>query len=196
VFTGIIETIGIIKNIQQEGTNKHFTLSSPITQEFQIDQSIAHNGVCLTVVKIEVDSYTVTAIEETLVKTNLNSWAIGQKINLERCMPANGRFDGHIVQGHVDTTAKCIDVADKNGSWEFAFRLNTEKDGVLVVPKGSICINGISLTIVSIEATVFKVAIIPFTYENTNMQQIILGSMVNIEFDIIGKYIAKMMAKR
>lgn len=196
MFTGIIETMGVIEHIRTEGTNKHFTISAPITHELQIDQSVAHNGVCLTVVKIEGNQYTVTAIDETLLKTNLNSWTVGQKVNIERCMPANGRFDGHIVQGHVDTTARCISVEDKQGSWVFSFALSAQKDTSLVVPKGSVCINGISLTVVDIQDTIFSVAIIPYTFEHTNMHEVRAGSTVNIEFDIIGKYIAKMMQKR
>jgi riboflavin synthase len=196
VFTGIIEKMGVIKKINTEGTNKHFTISSSIADELQIDQSVAHSGVCLTVIKVEDNSYTVTAIDETLTKTNLNNWTIGQKINLERCMPAHGRFDGHIVQGHVDSTATCISVEDKQGSWVFSFMLSGHSDSSLVVPKGSICINGISLTVVDIQDRIFSVAIIPYTYEHTNMHQINVGSIVNIEFDIIGKYIAKMMDGR
>ena len=196
MFTGIIETMGMIDHIRTEGTNKHFTLSSPITHELQIDQSVAHNGVCLTVVKIENNQYTVTAIDETLLKTNLNNWSVGQKVNMERCMPANGRFDGHIVQGHVDTTATCISVEDKQGSWVFSFELSNQSDTPLVVPKGSVCINGISLTVVDIQDRIFFVAIIPYTFEHTNMHQITTGTSVNIEFDIIGKYISKMIAGR
>src|SRR5262245_55939745 len=150
MFTGIIETTGTIIDIKDEGTNKHFTLTSPITHELQIDQSVSHNGVCLTVVELNNNSYRVTAIDETLKKTNLGQWTTGQKINLERCMPANGRFDGHIVQGHVDTTATCISVKDENGSWLYTFELAPGADTTLIVSKGSICINGISLTVVSI----------------------------------------------
>lgn len=186
----------MLENIRTEGTNKHFTISAPITHELQIDQSVAHNGVCLTVVNIEGNQYTVTAIDETLLKTNLNSWTVGQKVNLERCMPANGRFDGHIVQGHVDTTANCISVEDKQGSWVYSFELNSQSDASLVVPKGSVCINGISLTVVDIHDNIFSVAIIPYTFEHTNMHEVVTGSAVNIEFDIIGKYIAKMLVNR
>jgi riboflavin synthase len=195
VFTGIIETTGTITDIKDEGTNKHFTLTSPITHELQIDQSVSHNGVCLTVVELINNSYRVTAIDETLKKTNLGHWTAGQKINLERCMPANGRFDGHIVQGHVDTTAICTSVIDENGSWLYTFELSPESDTTLIVSKGSICINGISLTVVSIEGRQVSVAIIPYTYEFTNMHEVKAGSVVNIEFDIIGKYIAKMVGR-
>ncbi|MES2560490.1 MAG: riboflavin synthase [Bacteroidota bacterium] len=196
MFTGIIETMGVIERIRNEGTNKHFTLSAPITHELQIDQSVAHNGVCLTVVNIEGNQYTVTAIDETLLKTTLNDWNTGQKVNIERCMPANGRFDGHIVQGHVDSTATCISVEDKNGSWVFSFELAAQSDTGLIVPKGSVCINGISLTVVDIQQTIFSVAIIPYTFEHTNMHEVTAGTKVNIEFDIIGKYIAKMLQNR
>lgn len=196
MFTGIIETTGTITRIEDEGTNKHFFLSSPITHELQIDQSVSHNGVCLTVVAITNDTYKVTAIDETLKKTNLGHWSTGQKINLERCMPANGRFDGHIVQGHVDTTATCTSVTDENGSWVYTFELSPQSDTTLIVSKGSICINGISLTVVDIKDRTVSVAIIPYTYEFTNMHEVKAGTVVNIEFDIIGKYIAKMMAAR
>lgn len=196
MFTGIIETTGTITGIIAEGTNKHITLSSPVTHELQIDQSVSHNGVCLTVVELSNDTYKVTAIDETLKKTNIGHWSTGQKINLERCMPANGRFDGHIVQGHVDTTAVCTSVADENGSWLYTFELSPSSDTTLIVSKGSICINGISLTVVDIKDRLVSVAIIPYTYEFTNMHEVKAGSVVNIEFDIIGKYIAKMMQNR
>jgi riboflavin synthase len=196
MFTGIIETTGTIIDIRTEGSNKHFTLSSPITHELQIDQSVSHNGVCLTVVELSNNSYRVTAIDETLKKTNLGHWTTGQKINLERCMPANGRFDGHIVQGHVDTTATCTSVKDENGSWLYTFELAPGADTTLIVSKGSICINGISLTVVNIEDRKVSVAIIPYTYEFTNMHEVKAGTIVNIEFDIIGKYIAKMVGKK
>jgi riboflavin synthase len=196
VFTGIIETTAALENIATEGSNKHFVLSSPITSELKIDQSVSHNGVCLTVVKIEGNNYTVTAIEETLNKTNLNKWLVGDKINLERCMPANGRYDGHIVQGHVDTTAECINIEDENGSWVFSFKLLANASMELIVDKGSICINGISLTVVNAVQNIVKVAIIPYTYEFTNMHQLAKGSLVNIEYDIIGKYLQKMMLSK
>lgn len=196
VFTGIIETIGTITRINSVHTNKTFTLSSPITSELKIDQSVSHNGVCLTVIAIEGDEYSVTAIDETLLKTNLSSWKIGDQINLERCMPANGRYDGHIVQGHVDTTATCISVNDAKGSWVFTFELPTSVNMNLMVDKGSVCINGISLTLVNVEGYRFSVAIIPYTYEHTNMKNIEKGSLVNIEFDIVGKYISKMLSTR
>jgi riboflavin synthase len=193
VFTGIIESTGLIVAIEAAGTNKHITIQCSMTDELKIDQSISHNGVCLTIVKIEGNTYTVTAIAETLLKTNLKQWQVGQKINLERCMPANGRFDGHIVQGHVDTTANCITIKDEQGSWLFTFELSSDSQTQLLVEKGSICINGISLTLVNVNNNQFSVAIIPYTYENTNMHQLTIGSIVNIEYDIIGKYISKML---
>jgi riboflavin synthase len=196
VFTGIIETTGTITDIITENSNRHFWLSSPITHELRIDQSVSHNGVCLTVVEIKDNRYRVTAIDETLQKTTLGSWERDQKINLERCMPAHGRFDGHIVQGHVDGKAACVSVADQNGSWLYTFRLPDHADTSLVVDKGSICINGISLTVVSAADQQVSVAIIPYTYEFTNMHTLVAGSVVNIEYDILGKYIAKMMAAR
>ena len=194
MFTGIIESTGVIVAIEAAGTNKHFTIHCSMTDELKIDQSISHDGVCLTIVKIEGNTYTVTAIAETLLKTNLKQWHIGQKINVERCMPANGRFDGHIVQGHVDTTANCISIKDEQGSWLFTFELSADSQTQLLVEKGSICINGISLTLVNVNNNQFSVAIIPYTYENTNMHQLTIGSIVNIEYDIIGKYISKMLA--
>lgn len=188
--------MGSITRIDTQGTNKTFTLSSPITTELKIDQSVAHNGVCLTVIAINENEYSVTAIDETLNKTNLNAWAVGDQVNIERCMPANGRYDGHIVQGHVDITAVCVSVEDAKGSWVFTFELPLTADMALVVNKGSICINGISLTVVKAEGHRFSVAIIPYTFEFTNMNCVKPGSMVNIEFDIVGKYIAKMLAAR
>jgi riboflavin synthase len=192
MFTGIVETIGIVKNIEIDKSNKIFTLESPFTNELKIDQSVSHNGVCLTVTDIEQNEYKVTAIEETLTKTNLNAWKIHDKINLERCMKADGRFDGHIVQGHVDTTAKCIDITNKNGSWLFTFQYQNENQ---TVEKGSITVNGVSLTVVNSKENEFSVAIIPYTFEHTNFHQLKTDDYVNIEFDIIGKYVAKMLNK-
>ena len=194
MFTGIIEAQGTVTDIKEEGTNKHFMLTCPFTSELKIDQSLSHNGVCLTVVQIEEDAYRVTAIEETLKKTNLNSLKIGDAVNLERCMPANGRFDGHVVQGHVDQTATCLEAQDQNGSWLYTFEYNAGA-GNITVEKGSICINGISLTVVNSTANQFSVAIIPYTYEHTNLKQVKPGSTVNLEFDIIGKYVAKLLGK-
>lgn len=194
MFTGIIEALGQVQSIQEEGTNKHFTISAPFTSELQIDQSVAHNGICLTVVDIAGDNYTVTAIDETLQKTNLNSLNVGDKVNLERCMSANGRFDGHIVQGHVDQVAVCESVVDQNGSWVFTFRYDPSL-GNVTVEKGSITVNGISLTVVDSREDRFSVAIIPYTYEHTNLHQVKPGSTVNLEFDIIGKYVARLLGK-
>ncbi|MFD2244806.1 riboflavin synthase [Pontibacter ruber] len=194
MFTGIIETLGQVETIREEGTNKHFILSSPFTHELKIDQSVAHNGVCLTVVAINGNSYTVTAIDETLKKTNLNSLKTGDKVNLERCMSANGRFDGHIVQGHVDQVAVCESVEDQNGSWLFTFKYDPTL-GNVTVEKGSICVNGISLTVVNSQEDRFSVAIIPYTYEHTNLHQVKPGDTVNLEFDIIGKYVARLLGK-
>jgi riboflavin synthase len=195
VFTGIIEQLGVVKAIKQEGTNKHFTIEAPFTGELKIDQSVAHNGVCLTVVDIKGNQYTVTAIDETLKKTNLNAWQAGDVVNLERCMPAHGRFDGHIVQGHVDDTATCVSVNDENGSWLFTFQLSKPEQAKFIVDKGSICINGISLTVVQCVGDTFSVAIIPYTFEHTNLHTVKPQSLVNIEFDIVGKYIAKMLIR-
>jgi len=194
MFTGIIEAQGTITDIKEEGTNKHFTLTCPFTNELKIDQSLAHNGVCLTVVQIDNDRYSVTAIAETLQKTSLNSLKIGEEVNLERCMPANGRFDGHVVQGHVDQTARCLEVQDQNGSWLYTFQYDAGA-GNITVEKGSICINGISLTVVNATENQFSVAIIPYTYEHTNLKNVKPGDTVNLEFDIIGKYVAKLLGK-
>ena len=192
MFTGIIETLGTLSQLQKEGSNVHFTIKSDISKELKIDQSVAHNGVCLTVIACDTEQHTVTAIDETLQKTNLGQWQIGSKLNLERCMPANGRFDGHIVQGHVDETAICQSIAEQNGSWVFQFA-NNAKNRHLLVNKGSICINGISLTVVEANATYFSVAIIPYTYEHTMLHTLAVGDSVNLEYDIVGKYIANMM---
>ncbi|MBL7931412.1 MAG: riboflavin synthase [Bacteroidia bacterium] len=194
MFTGIIETMARLENIEKEGTNIHFTFSSDITHELKIDQSVAHNGVCLTVVKINGKNYTLTAIDETLKRTNLGELKIGDLVNLERCMPANGRFDGHIVQGHVDTKAICREVTDLNGSWEFVFEHEKTKEN-LTVEKGSITINGVSLTVVKSSETSFSVHIIPYTYEHTNFRNIKPGSTVNIEFDVVGKYVARILGR-
>ena len=195
MFTGIIETLGRVEAIREEATNKHFILSSAFTHELQIDQSVAHNGVCLTVVAIYGESYTVTAIDETLQKTNLNSLKVGDAVNLERCMQANGRFDGHVVQGHVDQTGICESVTDENGSWKFTFKYDAST-GNVTVEKGSICVNGISLTVVDSQEDRFSVAIIPYTYEHTNLHSVKPGDSVNLEFDIIGKYVAKLLGKQ
>ncbi len=191
MFTGIIEQIGELKRKEQECGNVHFTIESSFTHELKIDQSVAHNGCCLTVVAIQENEYRVTAIQETLDKTNLNSWEIGSKINLERCLPFNGRLDGHIVQGHVDTVGICTEIEDQNGSWKYSFTYNSAD---LTVEKGSIAVNGTSLTVVDSTQNSFSVCIIPFTYEFTNFHSLNVGDQVNLEFDIIGKYVAKWMA--
>lgn len=194
MFTGIIEAQGQVLEIRQEGSNKHFILTCPFVKDLEIDQSLAHNGVCLTVVNITPDSYTVTAINETLQKTNLNQWQTGDSVNLERCLAANGRFDGHVVQGHVDQTATCTEVQNQNGSWLFTFQYAAQA-GNITVEKGSVCVNGISLTVVNSKDNQFSVAIIPYTYEHTNLKYLKPGDVVNVEFDIIGKYVAKLLGK-
>lgn len=190
MFTGIIEALGKIENIKVEGTNYHFTINSSISKALKIDQSVSHNGVCLTVVDCDENSHTVTAIKETLDRTSLGNWAVGQKVNLERAMKADARLDGHFVQGHVDTVGKCVDIQEVDGSWYYKFEYEPTEEHLLV-DKGSICINGVSLTVVNPEETFFSVAIIPYTYENTVFHQMNVGDTINLEFDVIGKYIAK-----
>lgn len=194
MFTGIIETVGILKNIEVEGGNIHFDIQSEISASLKIDQSVAHDGVCLTVVAVNADIHRVTAIRETLNKSRLGQWQTGDRINLERCMPANGRFDGHIVQGHVDTTADCTKITDDEGSWRFYFSHPPEKD-FLTVKKGSITINGVSLTVVDSGEDHFSVAVIPYTFEHTNFRELKPGDTVNLEFDIVGKYVAEMLRR-
>ncbi|MDG1930429.1 MAG: riboflavin synthase [Flavobacteriaceae bacterium] len=191
MFTGIIETMGTITRIEREGGNVHYSLSSNITHELKIDQSLAHNGVCLTVVAIDGDQYTVTAIQETLDKTALKQWTVGDKINLERAMRLGDRLDGHLVQGHVDEVASCISVEDQDGSWLYRFAYSEDSKN-LTIEKGSICVNGTSLTVVGSASNTFGVAIIPYTYEHTFFHQLQKGDLVNIEFDMVGKYIAKL----
>ncbi|TJZ62838.1 riboflavin synthase [Sphingobacterium olei] len=195
MFTGIIETLGVVKKIEQEQTNIHLYIESSISPELKIDQSVAHNGVCLTVVAQDNKIHKVTAIDETLSKTNLKTIKEGDLMNMERCTQANGRFDGHIVQGHVDQTAFCIEKEDQDGSWLFTFQYDPSKSNI-TVEKGSVTVNGISLTVVNSKADRFSVAIIPYTIEHTNLKQVEIGSEVNIEFDIVGKYVAKIMALR
>lgn len=190
MFTGIIETLGEITAIEQEQSNIHFTVRSGITHELKIDQSVAHNGCCLTVVAINNDEYVVTAIQETLDKTNLGAWQVGTKVNLERCMQLGARLDGHIVQGHVDTTGECIAIEDLGGSWKYTFRYATNQP---TVEKGSITINGVSLTVVDSQPGLISVCIIPYTYEHTNFHTFEVGTKINLEFDIIGKYVARLM---
>jgi riboflavin synthase len=192
MFTGIIESVGIIKHIEQNGSNKSFWITSAISNELKVDQSVSHNGVCLTVESVTENRHQVTAIEETLVKSNFNEVRVGDEINLERCMLMNGRIDGHIVQGHVDASAVCIDKKDLNGSWEYRFNFS-EEFAKLVIEKGSIAINGISLTLFNVGLNEFSVAIIPYTYQHTNMNGVNVGTTVNIEFDMMGKYIQRML---
>lgn len=194
MFTGIIEDLGLITTIEQEDKNVHFTISSLISGELEVDQSVSHNGVCLTVVACDAASHTVTAIQETLNKTNLSEWEMGTVINLERCMPADGRFDGHIVQGHVDQTALCTGVKEEGGSWRYSFSYDAAL-GNITVEKGSICINGVSLTVVDSGKDHFSVAIIPYTYEHTQFKLLREGDTVNLEFDIVGKYIRRLMER-
>ncbi len=199
MFTGIIETIGTITNIDHEGSNVHFTVRSSISSELKIDQSVSHNGVCLTVVALAGDTHTVTAIEETLVRSNLGQLRTGDPVNLERAMKTNARLDGHMVQGHVDATGICTGVEEKDGSWYFHFAYDFQPE-YLLVDKGSVCVNGVSLTVVKPaedpgDKARFSVAIIPYTYEHTNFGQIKKGDTINLEFDVIGKYVARYMAK-
>lgn len=194
MFTGIIEAFGKVKSIRQEGSNKHFTIESPISSQLKIDQSVSHDGVCLTVVKVDSDSHTVTAIDETLQKSNLGKLKQGSTINLERCMIANGRFDGHIVQGHVDQTGTVKSVKEANGSWLIDFEYDASL-GNVTVEKGSVCVNGVSLTCFNSTVNSFTVAIIPYTYEHTNFGTLRSGDTVNLEFDIVGKYVKRLLGK-
>ena len=194
MFTGIVETTGKVVKIEKEKGNIHFTIEAPFGNELKIDQSMCHDGVCLTVVKVfpKKKQYVVTAVDETLKKTNLGSWKSGYEVNLERSMKMEGRIDGHIVQGHVDQIAKCIKVSETDGSWMFTFEYNT-KQGNITVEKGSVSVNGVSLTVVDSEKNTFSVAIIPFTHQMTNFHNFKKGTIVNLEFDIIGKYVAKLL---
>ncbi len=192
MFTGIIEKIGMITELIYSEKNVSFWIESPISDELSIDQSVAHNGVCLTVEEIKDGKHKVTAIQETLNKTNLKQWKNKSIINLERCLPMNGRLDGHLVQGHVDSVATCSAIAEKQGSWEYTFSFDP-KFASLVIEKGSVTINGISLTLFDVSNQSLRVAIIPYTFEHTNMQHLVIGDEVNIEFDMIGKYINRIM---
>ena len=194
MFTGIIETLGKVTALRKDRENLHISINSSISDDLKIDQSVAHNGVCLTVVDLKPGEHTVTAIAETLTKTNLGELKTGDLLNLERCMQMNGRLDGHIVQGHVDQTAVCTHFKENEGSWEYTFEYDASV-GNITVEKGSVCVNGISLTVVNSEKNSFSVAIIPYTFENTNLQKIVKGSTVNLEFDIIGKYVSRLMQK-
>jgi riboflavin synthase len=192
MFTGIIETIGKVAAVKDHGTNRHFKISSAISNELKVDQSVSHNGVCLTVTAIEGNSHWVTAIAETLQKSNLGELAPGKTVNLERCMLNNGRFDGHIVQGHVDQQGKINSISDENGSWLFVIEYDPSLQNV-TVEKGSIAVNGISLTCFNSKTTEFAVAIIPYTYQHTNFNELKIGDTVNLEFDIIGKYVKRLL---
>jgi len=194
MFTGIIETTGKIIRIEQEHTNKHFCVESSIGDQLKVDQSVAHNGVCLTVTKVEGRKHWVTAIDETLQKSSLGNLQVGHSVNLERCMLANGRFDGHIVQGHVDQTGRCTAVKDEGGSWLFDFEYDPTQ-GNVTVEKGSICINGVSLTCFRSAENSFRVAIIPYTFEHTTFKELKAGAIVNLEFDIVGKYVKRLLGK-
>ncbi len=193
MFTGIIESVGKIASIETEGSNYHFEIESDISSELKEDQSVSHNGVCLTVVGVKKDLHRVTAVKETLGKSNFKYLKPGDKVNLERSMPADGRFDGHIVQGHVDQVSVCKKVTNQEGSWLMEFEFQSI-DGNYIVEKGSVCINGISLTCFDVSDNAFSVAIIPYTYEHTNFNGLKPGNLVNIEFDIVGKYIAKIQS--
>lgn len=199
MFSGIVEEFATVKGIEKEQGNVHLTLACSFVNELKIDQSVSHNGVCLTVVDINDGCYTVTAMQETLLRSNLGDLKVGDKVNVERSMIMNGRLDGHIVQGHVDETAECVDIRDADGSWYYTFRYKKDEEmaakGYLTVDKGSVCVNGVSLTVCEPTDDSFTVAIIPYTYENTNFHTINVGTRVNIEFDIIGKYIARMIKK-
>lgn len=196
MFTGIVESVGTVLSVEKEGTNLNLRLRSSIAPELKVDQSLNHNGVCLTVTAVEGDTYQVTAVDETLKKTNLGMLKVGSLVNLERCMPANGRFDGHIVQGHVDITGVCTQIEDQNGSWLMGFSYEDKgTDGNITVEKGSVCVNGVSLTVINSKDTSFQVAIIPYTFEHTNFHQLTVGDLVNIEFDILGKYIQRLLQR-
>jgi riboflavin synthase len=190
MFTGIIECLGLIVAVDKVGGNTVFKISTPLTHELKVDQSIAHNGVCLTIEAIHEEIYQVTAIEETLLKTNVGNWLVGDVVNLERAMQFNGRMDGHLVQGHVDAVATCIDVKVMDGSWQYRFQF-PEKFASLMIEKGSVSLNGTSLTVFDVSTNQFSVAIIPYTYHHTNMHNLQIGQTVNIEFDMIGKYVAR-----
>ena len=191
MFTGIIETLGIVTEIKKEQNNLHLTLSSSITPELKIDQSVAHNGICLTVVAIHETNYTVTAIAETINKTNISNWNVNDEVNLERAMKLGDRLDGHFVQGHVDQIGTCIEAYETNGSWHYTFEYDPNRSNI-TIEKGSITVNGVSLTVVNSEKNKFSVAIIPYTYEHTNFHNFKVGTVVNLEFDVIGKYVARL----
>lgn len=191
MFTGIIETLGTLVEVKKDQENLHLTVQSSLTSELKIDQSVAHNGVCLTVVSKTDATYTVTAIQETCLKTNIESWAVGSAINLERAMVLGARLDGHIVQGHVDQTGICTEIKEADGSWYFSFEYDPSLHNI-TIEKGSITVNGVSLTVVNSKANAFSVAIIPYTYEHTNFHSFKVGTQVNLEFDVIGKYVSRL----
>ncbi|WP_111308925.1 riboflavin synthase [Confluentibacter sediminis] len=193
MFTGIIEDLGVVSNLKEEFDNLHITIKSVLTSELKIDQSVAHNGVCLTVIGIDNDQYTVTAIKETLDKTNLKTLKINDSVNLERAMKLGDRLDGHMVQGHVDQTAVCTHIEGANGSWVFTFKYDASLNNI-TIEKGSITVNGTSLTVVNSKTDSFSVAIIPYTYNHTNFSTFKVGTMVNLEFDVLGKYVAKLLS--
>ena len=195
MFTGIIETLGIVQEIKKDKDNVHITIASSITDELQIDQSVAHNGICMTVVAITKNLYTVTAIGETIKKTNISHWKIGDSVNLERAMKLGDRLDGHIVQGHVDQIGNCITAKETNGSWYYTFEYDESLENI-TIEKGSITVNGVSLTVVDSRKNEFSVAIIPYTFEHTNFKNFKVGTKVNLEFDVIGKYISKLYANK
>ena len=194
MFTGIIEDLGVVESLEREATNLHLTIQSRLASKLKIDQSVSHNGVCLTVVKRNANSYTVTAIKETLDKTNLNTLTEGAIVNLERGLKLGDRLDGHMVQGHIDQIGICVDVQSQNGSWTYTFEYEPSL-GNITIEKGSVTVNGVSLTVVNSKNTGFSVAIIPYTYEHTNFKHFKIGSVVNLEFDVIGKYVSRLHAK-
>ena len=191
MFTGIVEALGEVVAVRDHGTNRTFTIRAAMAGELKVDQSVAHDGVCLTVVAVQEDRYEVTAVQETLVRTNLGSWAPGSPVGLERCLRIGDRLDGHMVQGHVDTTVRCREVRDLDGSWAFTFDLPAQ--GELLVEKGSVCLNGVSLTVATLDATGFGVAIIPYTFAHTTFHRLKSGDRVNLEFDVLGKYVQRML---
>jgi len=192
MFTGIIEKTGVIEEVLSNGTNRTFLVSSPLYNELKVDQSLSHDGVCLTIETLKDGFHQVTAIAETLHKTNLGTWQKGSIVNLERCLQLNGRLDGHFVQGHVDTTAKCLDVVNQNGSWEYRFEFDKSFSS-LIIEKGSVTVNGISLTCFNVTRDQFTVAIVPYTYQHTNISRIKTGDTVNIEWDLVGKYVNRLI---
>lgn len=195
MFTGIIEATGIVKEVVMTGSNRSFWIDSPLSNEFKVDQSISHSGVCLTIEETKEWTHRVTAIDETLKKTNLENWVPGTPVNIERCLAINGRLDGHFVQGHVDTTGKCLKRTEKNGSWEFVIEF-PKKFAELIIEKGSVCLNGISLTAFNVKKNRFTVAIIPYTFGRTTIQHTIKGDLVNLEFDLLGKYLLRSLSFR